>query len=320
MFAIIVIILVSLLGVLLCSLSEAALYAISRSRIETLRRLRHAGGERLARLRDHVEDPIAAILIVNTAVMTLGAIWSGALVERHYGDFWMGVYSAGFTVAVLFISEIVPKSLGVRFADSVAPAVAWPLQILVWLMWPLVKAASVLTHLFGKTIRISHPTEEDLISMTLLSEAGGKILPQELRWVRNILRLNDIKTRDIMTPYARIKRLPASLPLSKTSADAEHWRYSRVLLAKDDEPDTILGYVPRRSVFAALARRSPETTLRSLMRPVHVVRDDRPSHELVDFFVRHKDQIAVVQNAAGKLVGVVTLEDVLEDMIGAEID
>ncbi len=156
--------------------------------------------------------------------------------------------------------------------------------------------------------------------MTLLSEAGGKILKQEAGWIRNILRLNELKTKDIMTPYDKIKRIWASLPLSEVKADWDHWRYSRVLVAPEDEPDNILGLVLRRKVFAALVKRNPKTTMADLLLPIHFVSDEKPAHELVSYFVREKTQIAAVKNAAGKLVGVVTMEDVLEDMIGAEID
>jgi len=320
MFAVAIIVLVSIIGVFLCSLSEAALYSVSHGRIETLRRQGDGGGSRLAILRERVEEPIAAILLVNTFVMTLGAILSGALVEKLYGDIWMGVYSAGFTTIILFIAEIVPKTLGVRFADRVAPKLAWPLQVLVWALWPLARASVLLTRLFGKQSKAEHMTEQDLISLTVLSEAGGKILNQEAKWIRNILRLNDIKTGDIMTPYDQIKRVPANLALSSVEADWSHWRFSRVLVAEEDSPDEILGLVLRRTVFAALLRRSPETTMRDLMRPIHFVRDDRPAHDLIGFFVRNKTQIAAVQDKDGKLIGVVTMEDVLEDMIGAEIE
>ncbi|MFH2203486.1 MAG: CNNM domain-containing protein [Elusimicrobiota bacterium] len=320
MFAIAVIVVVSLIGVFLCSLSEAALYSVSRSRIATLKRLQSPLGLRLAKLRERVDEPIAAILIVNTMVMTLGAIWSGALVETYYGNLGIGIFSGAFTVLILFVSEIVPKSLGVRYANSLAPALAWPLQILIWTLAPFVKISSLVTRFIGGSSRLSHPTEQDIISMTMLSEASGKILKQEGKWIRNILRLNDIKTRDIMTPYENIKRIPDVLPLSEVKADWSHWRYSRVLIANDDNPDEILGLVLRRSVFAAKLRRAPDTTMKQLMIPVHFVSSNLPSHDLIEFFVKNKTQIAVVKSDEGKLVGVVTMEDVLEDMIGAEID
>ncbi len=320
MAAILVIVGVCMLGMFFCSLAEAALYSVSRGRIETLRRQESSAGIRLAMLRESVEEPISAILIVNTLAMTLGAIWSGALVEKLYGDPWMAVFSAVFTVLILFISEIVPKSLGVHYADWAAPKLAWPVQFLIWALWPFVKIAVLFTRLVGKSPRTPHPTEQDIISMALLSESGGKILAQEAKWIRNILRLNDIKTRDIMTPRKKIAQLPASMPLEVVDASAGCWRYSRVLLADDKNSDLILGLVLRRTVLAMLMKKDLRTELKELMRPIHFVSDERPSNELVGFFVKNRTQIAAVKNAAGALVGVVTMEDVLEDMIGAEIE
>ncbi|MFH1723072.1 MAG: CNNM domain-containing protein [Elusimicrobiota bacterium] len=311
---------VSLGGSFFCSLMEAALYSVPLSRIETLRRLRRPGGERLAVLRQNVNQPIAAILAMNTVFNAMGGVLAGALVQLRYGDHWLMPFSLVFTAAILVFSEITPKSLGVRFADRVAPRIARPLQFLVWALWPYVWVAEGLTRLFGESARISAPTEEDIVSAVLLSLAGGKILPQEARWLRNALRLNDIKTRDIMTPYSKIRRVPEKMPLSMTKVEAAHWRFKRILVCKSDSPDTIVGVVYRHTVFRAIMDRKPDATMADLMRPVRFVRDDLPITDLLNLFLRYKTQIAAVEDGRARLVGVVTLEDVLEDMIGAEIE
>jgi CBS domain containing-hemolysin-like protein len=267
-----------------------------------------------------VNQPIAAILAMNTVFNAMGGVLAGALVELYYGDQWLVPFSLAFTAAVLLLSEITPKSLGVRFADRLAPRLARPLQLMVWALWPYVRVAEAVTGLFGESARISPPTEEDIVSTALLSMVGGKILPQEAHWLRNALRLNDVRTRDIMTPYSKIRRVPDRLPLSTTKVDAAHWRFKRMLVCKDEAPDTIVGVVYRHTVFRAMMEGRPETTMAQLMRPVPFVKDDMPANELLNLFLRQKTQIAVVQDAKGKLAGVVTLEDVLEDMIGAEIE
>ena len=320
MTVIIAIVILSLAGSFLCSISEAALYSIPYGRIETLRRLKAAGGARRALLRQNVEEPIAAILAMNTIFNVMGGVWAGALVQSHYGETWMIPFSLGFTAAVLILSEVTPKSLGVRFADTLAPRLAWPLQILVWSLWPYVKFARALMKIFGRSARISYPTEEDLISTAMLSERGGKILPQEARLIKNVLRLNEVRVRDIMTPHSKIRRVSDRLPLSMTKVDAGHWRYKRIPVCKDGAPDNIVGVVNRRTVFSAMLRGKPETTMAELMKPIQCVREDLPAHELLNLFIGRKTQIACVQNAQGKLVGLVSLEDVLEDMLGEEIE
>lgn len=311
---------VSLAGSFLCSLTEAALYSIPLGRIETLRRLGEPSGARLAQLRQNVNQPIAVILAINTICNIMGGVWAGALVEINYGHQWLMPFSLGFTAAVLLFSEITPKCLGVRFAETLAPRIAASLQFTVWLLGPYVRFAERFTAMFGGSGRIASPTEEDLVSTAILSMAGGKILKDEVKWLRNALRLNDIKIRDIMTPYDKIRRIPDKTTLAETQVDAKHWRYKRILVCMSTAPDAIIGVVFRHTVFRAKMDMSPDTTMHDLMRPVRFVREDMPINELLNLFLRHKTQIAVALSADGELVGVVTLEDVLEDMIGAEIE
>ncbi len=310
----------SLIGSFLCSLTEAALYSIPLGRIETLRRGGHPNGRRLALLRQNVDQPIAAILAMNTVCNTMGGVWAGALIEARYGDHWVMTFSLIFTVVVLLFSEIVPKTIGVRFADRLAPRLALPLDAAIWLLWPYVRVAEKVAGLFGKSGRIAYPTEEDLVSAATLSMAGGKILPQEAKWLRNALRLNDIQTKDIMTPVTDIRRVPERMTLDMTTVDAAHWRYKRVLVCMDKYPDSIIGVVYRQTVLRAMMGDNKKTTMADLMRPVRSVREDLPINELLNLFLRLKTQIAVVLTRTGALAGVVTLEDVLEDMIGDEIE
>ena len=154
---------VSILVSFCCSILEAGLFSITRSRIETLRRQGDPRGETLAKLRQHIDESIAAILIVNTIAHTIGAAWAGALVRELYDSFALGVFSAVFTFAILFFSEIIPKSLGVRYAAFLAPLFALPLQIMTWSLWPMVKICVLATRLWGKGHGASDSSEEDII-------------------------------------------------------------------------------------------------------------------------------------------------------------
>ena len=303
MFALIVIILTSLAGSFICSLTEAALYSVSRSRIETLKRKGDRRALLLAKLRAHINEPIAAILTFNTAVNTLGAAWAGALVAKHYGNDVLGIFSGIFTAAVLFISEIIPKSLGVTYANSIAPRLARPLQVLIWLLWPFVKVSVLLTRLWGGQARLNYPTEDDIISMAQLSQRGGIILQQEARWIANALRLNDIKVSGIMTPKSVVYRIPDDMRLRETKIDADHWRFSRVPVFAAGDQDSIIGVVQRRQVFAALLQGEEERTIRSLMRVPDFVPTDQPAHELLNRFISTRRHLFCVKNEEGEFVG-----------------
>ena len=302
-----------------CSLMEAALYSVSRSRIETLSRGGDRRGAVLARLRARIDEPIAAILILNTVANTIGAVWMGALVAAHFGNHVLGVFSGVFTACLLFFSEISPKSLGFRFAGQLAPALARPLQLLVWLLWPLVRLCVLVTHLWGKEAHISHATAEDIVSLAQLVEREGGIQPHEVQWVANALRLDTVTARDLMTPNSVVARVPVSLALRDTQINADHWRFSRLPVCRADNPDDIVGVVHRRKVFEALARDEFDRKIFDLMESAEFVPESTLAHHLLGLFLKKRRHLFCVRDTSAAFIGVVTLEDVLECLIGREI-
>ncbi len=319
MYLIVVITTVSLLGSFLCSLMEAALYSIPRSRIESLKRQGNKGARRLSRLRSKIDEPIAAILTFNTAANTAGAAWAGALVATHYGDNLLGIFSGCFTAAVLFFSEIIPKSLGVTFANKLAPRLAIVIQILIWIFWPFVKLSVALTRLWGKNSHLNYPTEEDIISLAKLSHEGGTILTQEVKWINNALRLNDLRIRDIMTPASVVFSVPETLSLHETPMDSDHWRFSRVPVHKKNQPGKIVGVVRRKEAYAAIARNETGKKIRDVMSGVTFVEASMPMHKLLNLFIQSRTHLFCVKSPKNRFLGVVSLEDVLESLIGEEI-
>lgn len=307
-----------------CSLLEACIYSVSRSHIESLRRAGKPSGRRLLRIRANIDEAIAAILILNTVANSAGAAWAGALVKERFGDISFVVpavliYAAFFTTSILFFSEIIPKSLGVKFANRIAPALAAPLLAMIWIFKPVVLVCVAVTRLWGQDMSLHHTTEEDIINLVALGQRSGQITADEARWISNALRLNDVTAYDLMTPNSVVARTPASLPLSKTSVDAQHWLFSRLPVCEDDNPDTIIGVVYRSKVFEAMARDRFELTMRDLMEPPIFVHEDTLAHELLDMFLNKRRHLFCVRDSADGFLGVVTLEDVMECLLGEEI-
>lgn len=319
MFLIIVIVVVVLLGSFFCSLMEASLYSISRARIETLLRQGDRKGRILASLRDKVDEPIAAILILNTIMNTAGSVLAGALVAEHYGSGRLGVFSAGLTIMILFFSEIIPKSIGFKFANRTAPLLAWPLRILIWVFWPLVHLCVMLTNAFGKDSRISMATEDDIISMALMSHRSGSIEAHEARWIANALHLDKVCARDLMTPTSVVRRVPSDMPLSNTEMDADHWSFSRIPVYMPGDPDQIVGVVHRREIFQHLIGGRKSLLMQEIMVPAIFVPATMAAHELLNQFIKRRKHLFCVSEMGGHWVGIVTLEDVLEALIGTEI-
>src|SRR5690606_17612245 len=167
MTLIIVVSSLTLFGSFLCSLFEAALYAITPSQLALLLEQNRSGARKLSELRADVEEPIAAILTINTITHTVGASVCGALVADHFGgNTAVGIFAAAFTVAVLLLTEIIPKSYGVRHAVRLAPLIVWPLQVMIWAVWPIVKGSGWLMRLLTGGGDHSGPTEDEVVVMS----------------------------------------------------------------------------------------------------------------------------------------------------------
>ena len=310
----------TLLASFLCSLFEAALYSISPSQIELLRSRKVRGSRRLARLRENVEEPIAAILTVNTIAHTLGAAWCGALVGEEYGSAAVGTFAAVFTVLVLAVTEIVPKSLGVRYGPQLGPAVAFPIQMMIWSTWPIVVVARHLMKRLSGSAGTHTPSEDEVLVLSQLAARGGAVRVDEHRWVRNALRLDRVTAGELRTPRTVVETLDAGIAIEELVQHIEHWVHSRVPVTEGDQTDHVIGLVYRREILDAALRRSEESlAVRDLMRPIRFVPESMPAHELLDLFIAERSHMVAVVDEYGGFEGVVTLEDVMECLLGKEI-
>lgn len=310
----------TLLGSFLCSLLEGALLSISTAKLETMRSQGVRGIDRLAKLRANVEEPIAAILTLDTLVHIVGPTVCGALVAVNYGGFWVGVFAAVFTLVILLATEVFPRSLGVRHANVLARFIGWPIQLMIWAMWPLVRLCRrLMDRVQQGAVAERAPTEYEIIASSRMAAQRGELRPQEVRWLENALRLDQVKAEDLMTPRTVVYRLPADLPLSAVQHRSQHWVHSRLPVTEDRNPDNLLGMVYRREVFDAIVFEKPVKTLRDLIHTIDFVPASMRGHQLLDKFITEKKHMAAVVDEYGAFLGVVTLEDVLECMLGSEI-
>jgi CBS domain containing-hemolysin-like protein len=303
----------------LCSLSEAALYAVPVTRVETLRQAGSSLGVRLAGLRERVERPITAILTLNTFANTMGAAIAGSLFAGLFGARFVIVFSLALTIVILIFSEIVPKSIGVAFSRTLAPWLAWPIQVMVWALLPLVWLGEQLARLISPRRQIPGPSEDEIIALAMLSARGGGILAKEAHWVRHVLRLNDVTAGDIMTPRPVMQTLEGGRTVGELAGDLQALGYSRLPVTTADGPDHITGIVMRRRIVNAFLEGERERTVAELQQPASFVPATTRGHQLLDLFIRQKSHLAIVVDEYGGTMGVVTLEDVIEAMLGEEI-
>lgn len=311
-----------------CSTWEAALYHISPSRVKVLGKSDSLMGQKLAELRENIDEPIAAILVLNTISNTVGASVVGGTataIARGGGlgiseATMVGISSATFTILILFLAEIIPKTLGVVHSDTIAPLSAYPIQWIIWGLYPLVKIGQLTTRWFQTTTtERGKVTEEEILTMAQTGARGGALLDEEVQWVANILALDDTVAADIMTPRTVMFVMEANQNVEDLREEAPSWIYSRVPIAPNSNPDEITGLVMRREVLQELAGGESDKTLSDLKRSVHYVEEDTPLHHLLKAFIKEREHLFIVKDEFGGVSGLVTLEDVLEEIIGREI-
>ena len=303
----------------LCSLFEAVLYSVPISYIETLGQAGRASGRILKDLRlRSVDRPIAAILSLNTIANTGGAFIAGAAFIRVFGGEWSLYFTISLTMAVLIFSEILPKTVGVVYNRSLASITAYPLQFMVWFFAPLVALCRLVTRLFAQDHMGHEISEEEIVVMAHLGQRAGAIDPDEARLMENILSLKRKTVRDAMTPRTVVFALSADLTVEQAQREAGIWSYSRAPVYENDFED-IVGVVLRRDAFNALTEGRGHIKISELMQPVHFVAETFSLDRVLKMFLERRQHLFPVMDEYGGIAGVLTLEDVLEEILGRQI-
>ena len=303
----------------MCSLFEAVLYAVPVSYVESLAQKGALSGRILKDLRmRNVDRPISAILSLNTIANTGGAFVAGAAFIKVFGGEWEHYFTIFITLSVLILSEVIPKTVGVVYSRSLASLIAVPLRVLVWLLYPLVEMCRLLTRAFSKGRSSQEVSEEEIAAMARMGRQTGAIQPDEARVMQNILSLKRKTVRDAMTPRTVVFALSAELTVEQAQKEAGVWPYSRVPVYENEFED-VIGVVMRRDALNALAKGQAQQPISELMRPVHFVAETVSLDRVLEMFLERRQHLFAVIDEYGGLAGILTLEDVLEEILGREI-
>lgn len=301
-----------------CSLFESVLYSVPFRHIETLVHEEKRSGKILKELRANVDRPIAAILSLNTIANTAGAAIAGAAATAVFGQLWLGVFSACFTLAILVLSEIIPKTAGVVYARSLAPIISFPLRWLVWLMTPAIWLCSLVTGLITRHKTADSVSPDELKIMARLSLRMGDIKPYQESVIDNILSLETITVKDVMTPRTVIYSLSEHLTIEEASQKSDKWEHSRFPVYDKDSED-IVGIVLTKELFIAQAMGKGNKPLTELMRPARFVVETATLNNVLMEFMSARQHLFVVIDEYGGLSGLISMEDILEEILGREI-
>lgn len=304
----------------LCSILEAALLSTREMQLARRAEDGDAGAERLLQIkRERVDDAISAILTLNTIAHTVGATMAGAQAAIVFGDAWMGVFSGVLTLMVLLVTEIIPKTLGTVYASRLVGFVGRAITVLMFVLKPVLFFTGLLTRMFTKEGHEAAITRREVLALIGIARRQGHLEDDVSLTLSNVLRLNEIRVADVMTPRTVTRMMPMEATVEDLLASDEHETFSRVPLFKQTR-DQIEGYVLVREAVSAAARDSNlGAPLSDFCRPIRAVPTGLHLNTLMEELLESKEHMAIVTDEFGAMLGLVTLEDVLETILGREI-
>ncbi len=300
----------------ICSLLEAALLSITPSQMADIRQRNYRTGCVVRGLKENIARPIAVILICNTAAHTIGAAVAGAQFGRLYGNNWLWIFSLAFTLAMVQYTEILPKNLGVRFNRQILSVAAGTLKNAGIIMLPLIR----LVYLINRPFEFKSESEEmdtaDEIS-ALAGEArdAQEINPRQERIIKAAPKLSEQTALQVMLPVENISFLDAKQTIDESIKTAHIDFHTRYPVCENGDRNRVLGYVNFKEMVA-LSLNSPDKGLTSILRPISFSGPDDTAANLLEKFATQHVHLSIVRGADNRTLGMVTLEDIVEELVG----
>ena len=302
----------------LCSTLEATLLSTPISFITGLEEQGVKGAKRLKQLKQHPDRPISAILCLNTIANTVGASIVGSLVYEVYGDAIVGVFSTIFTFAILIFAEIIPKTIGTSYWRSLAIPASVIINGMIFIAFPLVWLLEKLTSLISSKSTQVSVSREDISAMVSVATEEEVIEKEEKKMIQNLLKLDEITAHEIMTPSAVVEMAEAHMTI-REFYDSEELTHSRIPVYDDENDEYVIGYVLRQEILEKMAEDRFTTKLIDIARPIMSFSEETSVGDIWEKMLAKKEHISVILDEYGSLRGIVTLEDVIETMLGHEI-
>lgn len=276
------------------------------------------GASLLMKYKTNVDRPVAAILTLNTVAHTIGAAGVGSESVKVFGEAYFGIISAVLTLLILVFSEIIPKTIGASYWRSLAIPSAKIIRVLIVITYPLVWLSELLTRCVSPKIQPLTVSREEVAAMVNVGTDEGVIKASENVAIQNFLKLSNVCAEEIMTPYVVVASVPSHTTMKEFYDNPSLAAYSRIPVF-DTSREFISGYVRRACVLEMLTRDKFSMPLREIVRPVIFFREDTKVSEIWQVMLEKKEHISVIVDEYGCMRGIVTMEDVIETMLGVEI-
>jgi len=302
----------------LCSVAEAVLLSVSPSFIAHLRQEGNPLAERLEKVKSSIDRSLAAILTLNTIAHTVGAGGAGAEAAAYFGDRWVGIAMAVLTLLILFLSEIIPKTLGAVYWRTFAGPTALFVRWLVLALYPLIWVSEKITQVITRGRPVHAFSREEFAALADVGVQGGQIDVDESRVLKNLLRFRELNVESIMTPRTVVFALQQDLTIDAALAANPDPPYSRIPIYGDDRDD-VRGFVLKVDLMREKLAGRGSRPLTELSREVQTVGEKVSLERLFERLLDNQLHLLLVIDEYGGVAGLVALEDVVETLVGAEI-
>lgn len=300
-----------------CSLLESVLLSISPAYIALAKKDGRKSAKNLEEFKTSIDKPLTAILTVNTFANMIGATGVGAQTLKVFGDVYMAAASVILTFLVLIFGEIIPKTIGATYWKKLAGFAASMIRILMFFTYPIVAFSEFFYSKWGVK-RSNAVTREEMIVTAEMGADEGAIHEKESTIIQNLLKLDEILIRDIMTPRSVVSAYEHKTTVEDLTKENKTIRFSRIPLYNKSF-DNVVGLLHRFKLMEAVQQDLDTLTLDKLMVPIHSVPDSISVSAAIDQFIKRKEHLFLVVDAYGSPTGIVTLEDAIETLLGVEI-
>jgi CBS domain containing-hemolysin-like protein len=302
----------------ICSILESVLLSINMSYVAVLEKERPTVGRLLKLHKENINKSIASILILNTIANTLGAAAVGAQASILFGNDAVVYVSVVLTFAILFLSEIIPKTIGAIYWKELAPISAYSIRLFIWITYPIILTTLFVTNKISKNSESQTLTKEELLESMLMSEDEGVIDEKESDVIENILNLNNIKVGEVLTPRSVVFALDESLSIKEVVETKEDiFKFSRIPVYHESI-EQVVGIVMTKKIFQQ-ALKDDSVNIGSIKKDIFAINENIPVSKALDLFISKKDHMFLVMDNYDQTEGIITLEDCVETILGVEI-
>jgi len=314
----IVSVLVALSASFLCSLLEATVLSLTPSQVADIASKRPKIGAIWQGFKTNIERPISVILALDTAAHTIGASVAGSQFDDIFGNRWIWVFSLAFTFLMLQFTDILPKIIGVRFNKDLANFIARPLNVSIKIFTPVLRLIHWINRPFEPKRDFTTPvaTADEITALAGLARLSNQINFHQERIIKGASRLAALKAQEVMIPVEQVAFLSTSRTLPEAVIAAHIDCHTRFPVCEDNDRNRVVGYINFKEMIYFMRTNPNDSSLKGIIRPVHFVLPDDSAADLMKVFVEQHVHIAIVRDSGGKTLGMVTLEDLVEELVG----